>query len=448
MTLTRPRTRYAESDGARIAFQAIGEGEHDIVLIPGLVSHVDLNWERPEFRALLEGLAGFARVVNFDKRGVGLSDRVEHPPPLEQRIDDLLAVLDAAGIERAHLLGISEGAPMAILFASTHPDRVASLMIFGGMARTSEAPDYPFAPPRQALLDAALELITPHWDEPVLLEVMQPSLADDPEVRDRWIRIAQASASPAMIVQLYFMALDLDVRAILEAIHVPTLVMHVRGDRAVPVQAGRFLAEQISGARFIEYEGADHFPVEAGIPPIVGDIEEFLTGARTAPAPDRVLMTVMFTDIVSSTEQAATMGDAAWHELLDRHHAAVAEAVEAHRGRVRKTLGDGALATFDVPARGIAAARAVLAAMERLGLAVRIGLHCGEVELQGDDVAGIAVHLASRVAGEAGPGQILVSRTICDLTAGSGISYADQGTHELKGIDTPWQLLSVEPPGA
>ncbi|MDX1511855.1 MAG: adenylate/guanylate cyclase domain-containing protein, partial [Nitriliruptorales bacterium] len=392
MSIARPRTRYAESDGARIAYQVIGEGERDVVIIPGFVSHVDLNWDlRPEFRAFLEGTAAFARVVTFDKRGVGLSDRVETAPSIEQRIDDLLAVLDAAEVDRAHLFGISEGAPMAILFAASHPDRVASLMMYGGMARTTEAPDYPFAPPKQALLDSALELITPHWDEPVMLEIMQPSLAEDAEAQDHWTRMNQAAASPAMVAQLYLMAFDFDVRGILDAVHVPTLVMHTRGDRAVPVQAGRYLAEHIPGATFIEYEGIDHVPVAANVPEVVGDIEEFLTGTKTLPEPDRVLATVMFTDIVSSTEQAAAMGDAAWHELLDRHHAAVTEAVANHRGVLRKTLGDGALATFDSPARGIESARVVLAAMEPLGLQVRIGLHCGEVELQGDDVAGIAV---------------------------------------------------------
>lgn len=446
MSITRPRTRYAESDGARIAYQVVGAGDRDVVVIPGFVSHVDLNWDlRPEFKAFIVGLAPFSRVVTFDKRGVGLSDRVETAPTVEQRIDDLLAVLDAAEVEKAHLFGISEGAPMAILFAASHPDRVASLMMFGGMARTTEAPDYPYAPPKQALIDSALELITPHWDEPVMLEIMQPSLAEDPEAQDHWIRMNQAAASPTMVAQLYIMAFDFDVRGILDAIHVPTLVMHVRGDRAVPVQAGRYLAEHIPGATFIEYEGIDHVPVAADVPQVIGDIEEFLTGTKTLPEPDRVLATVMFTDIVASTETAAAMGDAAWHGLLDKHHAAVTEAVEAHRGLLRKTLGDGALATFDGPARGIEAARAVLAAMEPLGLDVRIGLHCGEVELQGDDVAGIAVHLAARVAGKAEAGQILVSRTICDLTAGSGITYADQGTHELKGIDLPWHLLSVEP---
>ena len=317
MAIARPRTRYAESDGARIAYQSFGDGPRDIVVVSGFASHVDLAWDRPEFRAWFEGLAGFGRVVTFDKRGVGLSDRVETAPSLDQRVDDLLAVLDAAGVARAHLLGVSEGAPMSILFSATHPARVASLSLWGGMARTSAAPGYPFAATSEDLLASATELITPHWDEPVMIEVMQPSVAHEPERQDAFARYAQAAASPGMVLQLFLMALDYDVREVLPSVHVPTLVMHARGDRTVPVESGRWLADQIPGSTYVEFDGIDHTPIEDAVPEVVAEIEEFLTGSRTLPEPDRVLATVMFTDIVASTERASAMGDEAWRALLD-----------------------------------------------------------------------------------------------------------------------------------
>jgi len=444
----RPRTRYARSttnDGApvSIAWQQFGGGPHDLVLVNGFVSHVEAEWDDPATARLLESLAGFARVTTFDKRGVGLSDRNVAPPTLEERVDDLLAVMDAAQIDSATLVGFSEGAPLAILFAAAHPDRVESLVLFGGMARTTEADGYPFAPPREALLEAATELLLPHWDEPVLAEVFAPSIMNDPEAIEIWQRYQQVAASPSMILQLYAMAMDFDVRQLLPTIAVATLVLHRRGDRAVSVQGARWMAEQIPGCRYVELDGTDHTPSHGDQAPVIAEIERFVTGTVRETEPERALMTVLFTDIVGSSQRASALGDAAWAALLARHDELMQQVVDTHRGEIRKHTGDGLLATFDGPGRAARAGLAMRNAARSIGLELRIGLHCGEVALRADDLAGIAVHVAARVQQQAGDGDVLVTSTVVDLVSGSGLVFDDLGLHDLKGIDRPWRLYRV-----
>jgi class 3 adenylate cyclase len=434
--MAAPPIRYAPSGDVSIAYQTVGEGPIDLVLVLGFATHLELQWELPAFQRFVERLASFARVILFDKRGTGLSDAVTAVPTLEERIDDVRAVMDAAGSERAAFFGISEGGPMSVLFAATHPGRAAALVLYGAMARTTWAPDYPWASPADALRESAAEFIVPYWGrEPEgILMLFSPTIAHDPQAQEYTARMERHAASPAMVQQMFEMFLDIDVRAALPAIAVPTLVLHRRGDRVVNRRAGRHLASQIEGAQYVELPGIDHIPW-------VTDAEEFLTGARSAPEPDRVLATVMFTDIVGSTERAAQLGDARWRALLEAHHEAVDRQIARFRGRRVKTLGDGCLATFDGPARAIRCARAIAEAARADGLEVRVGLHSGEVELVGDDVGGIAVNIGSRVNAVAGPGEVLVSSTVKDLVAGSGIRFEDRGTHELEGVPDEWRLF-------
>jgi len=442
-----PPTRYARAGDTSIAYQVVGDGPIDLVLVLGFATHLELQWEAPPLVRFLERLASFSRLIVFDKRGSGLSDPVSEVPTLEQRIDDVRAVMDAAGSERAAFLGISEGGPMSVLFAATHPERATALVLYGAMGRTTEAPDYPWASPAEALLESAAEFIAPYWgrDATGTVELFAPSLARDPEVVDWSARMERSAASPAMVQRIFEMFLDIDVRAVLPTIHVPTLVVHRRGDRVVNWRAGRELAAQIPGARYVELEGIDHLPWAGDAEAVLGEVEEFLTGARTSPEPDRVLATVMFTDLVGSTERAAELGDARWRELLAAHQAAVREELARHRGREVKTLGDGFLATFDGPARAIRCGRAIADAAGSLGVEVRVGLHSGEVELMGEDVGGIAVHIAARVGGIAGGGEVLVSSTVKDLVAGSGIRFEDRGTTSLRGVPDDWRLFAAAP---
>ena len=371
-------------------------------------------------------------------------------PTLEQRVDDVRAVMDAAGSERAALFGISEGGPMSVLFAATHPDRVTALVLYGAMGRTTEAPDYPWASPAEALRESAAEFIAPYWGQHSegMVELFAPSLAGDPRAVEFTARLERSAASPAMVQQIFEMFLDIDVRAVLPTIHVPTLVLHRRGDRVVNRRAGEELAEQIPGARYVELPGIDHVPWAGDSEAVLGEIEEFLTGARTAPEPDRVLATVMFTDIVGSTERAAELGDARWRELLAAHQAAVRRELARFRGREVKTLGRRLPRHLRRPG-----ARDPLRAGDRggrarsHGLEVRIGLHCGEVELMDDDVGGIAVHIAARVGALAAAGEVLVSSTVKDLVAGSGIPFEDRGARQLKGIPDEWRLFAAATDG-
>jgi class 3 adenylate cyclase len=353
--------------------------------------------------------------------------------------------MDAAGSERAALFGVSEGGPMCILFAATHPERVSALVLHGAMGRTTEAPDYPWASPADALREAAVEFIVPNWgrDATGVIELFAPSFAGNPQAAEQTARMERMAASPAMVQQIFEMFLDIDVRAVLPTIQVPTLVIHRRGDRVVNWRAGKDLAEKITGARYVELPGIDHLPWAGDIEAVVGEVEEFLTGARTAPEPDRVLATVMFTDIVGSTGRATELGDARWRELLASHQEAVRKELERFKGREVKTLGDGSLATFDGPARAIRSGLAIAEGARDLDLEVRIGLHCGEVELVDRDVGGIAVHIAARIGALAGPGEVLVSSTVKDLVAGSGLEFADRGVQQLKGVPDEWRLYAA-----
>ncbi len=394
-----------------------------------------------------ERLSSFSRLILFDKRGNGLSDPVTEVPTLEQRIDDVRAVMDAAGSERAALFGVSEGGPMSVLFAATHPERTSALVLHGAMGRTTEAPDYPWASPAEALRESAAEFIAPYWgqDAEGMVELFAPSFAGSPEAVEFTARMERSSASPAMVQQIFEMFLDIDVREILPTIHVPTLVIHRHGDRVVYRRAGEELAEQIPGARYVELPGIDHLPWAGDAEAVVGEIEEFLTGARSVAEPDRVLATVMFTDICGSTARAVELGDAAWRELLAAHQDAVRRELERFGGREVKSLGDGSLATFDGPARAIRCGGAIAEQARSIGLDVRIGLHAGEVEVMDDDVGGIAVHIAARVGALAGPGEVLVTSTVKDLVAGSGIPFEERGAHELKGIPDEWRLFAAVP---
>ena len=441
--IARPETMYAKSGGVHIAYQVFGEGEIDLVLVPGFTTHIELSWEHEPWARLLEGLGSFARVMTFDRRGSGLSDPVADAPTLETRMQDLRAVMDAAGSERAALVGLSEGVPMCILFAATYPQRVTALVCSGGMARSTYAEDYPWGTPAEALTESVVELITPHWGDGSMVDVSAPDQADDEESRSFYGRLERSTASPGMMIALGQMFLDLDVRDVVPSVHAPALILHRTRDRLVNVRHGRWLAEHLPNARMVEFEGEDHGFWFQGKEEWLGALQEFLTGARAVPETDRVLATVLFTDIVDSTRMAADLGDQRWRELLERHQRAVREDLDHFNGREVKSTGDGFLATFDGPARAIRCASAILRSSETSGLRVRAGLHTGECEMMGDDIGGIAVHIAARVSAQAEPQELLVSRTVKDLVAGSGLQFTDRGVHTLKGVPDTWQLYAV-----
>jgi class 3 adenylate cyclase len=441
--IARPETRYARSGDVHIAYQVFGEGSFDLVLVPGFTTHVELVWEYEPTAHFMEGLASFARVISFDRRGSGLSDPVREAPTLEERMDDVRAVMDAAGCERAALAGISEGVPMSILFAATYPQRVQALVLTGGMARSTYAEDYPWGTPAQALIESGSELILPNWGDGSIIEISSPSQADNAEARAFYARLERATASPGMLAALSQMFLDLDVREVVPSVHTSTLVLHRRHDRLVNVRHGRWLAEHMPNARLVELDGNDHTFWFEGTEEWLGEVQEFLTGNRAAPVTERVLATVLFTDIVDSTRTAAELGDRRWREVLEQHHRAVRGALGRFNGREVKSTGDGFLATFDGPARAIRCAEAIVASSAASGILVRAGLHTGECEVMGEDIGGIAVHIAARVSAHAEPGEVLVSRTVKDLVAGSGIAFTDRGTHALRGVPETWELHAV-----
>jgi class 3 adenylate cyclase len=441
--IAQPKTRYARSGTVSIAYQVVGDGPIDLVYVPGFISHVELAWEMPPVVHMIQRLTSFARLIMFDKRGTGLSDPVVGAPTLEERIDDVRAVMEAAGSERAALMGVSEGVPMSILFAATHPELTTGLVLYGGMARSTEAPDYPWATPAEALIESSMEM-SPFMFEGAAIEVMAPSMADDPRAREMFARFQRYAATPAMLEQVFLMFLDIDVRSILPTVDVPTLILHRRGDQAVNRRGSEWMATQIPDAKYVELTGIDHAVYAGDSDAIIDEIEEFLTGVRRATEVDRVLATVMFTDIVDSTKRASAMGDRSWRDLLESQNEVIRGELARYRGHEVKTLGDGMLATFDGPARAIRCALAVTEAVRPLGIEVRVGLHTGEVELVDDDVAGIAVHIAARVGALAGTGEVLVSSTVKDLVAGSGIAFTERGEHELKGIPDRWRLFSAD----
>jgi len=433
---------YARSGEAAIAYQVHGDGPLTVLTAPGFVSHLEVLPELPAMASALERLVGFARVIVFDKREQGLSDRVGRPPTIEEMVDDMRSVMDATETERAALFGVSEGATMALMFAATYPDRCTHLAIWGGYARLARAPDYPEGVPDGAL-DAWGETIRREWGGPAAIEIFAPSRAGDPEVEDWWARLLRRGTSPNSALALMQLYLELDVRHALPLISAPTLILHRAGDRAVPIRQGRYLADHIEGARFVEIPGRDHLLWTEEPELILDEIEEFLTGTRREPLSERALATVMFTDIVDSTAHAARLGDRRWRQLLDRHDALARGEVERQRGRVVKMTGDGLLATFDGPGRAIECASRLVDGAPSLGLQLRAGLHTGECELRGEDVGGMAVHIGARVAGRAAADEVLVSSTVRDLVVGSGIEFSDRGEAELRGVPGAWRLYAV-----
>ena len=441
----KPETRYARSGDVNIAYQVVGEGPRDLVLIPGWVSNIEVCWEDPRMAAYLTRLASFSRLIVFDKRGTGLSDRVPvtDMPSLETRMDDVRAVMDAVRSPRAALLGSSEGGPMCALFAATYPERTTALIMMGSFARRTWAPDYPWGPTRDEW-DRFIEASVRDWGTAVGLDARAPSLAGDPIFRDWWARFLRLGASPTAAQALFQMNRDIDIRHVLPTIQVPTLILHRRGDRAVPGGGSRYMAEKIPGATYRELDGDDHLPFTGDVDGLLDEIEEFLTGVRRGPEPDRVLATILFTDIVDATRTAAELGDRRWRELLAAHHAAVREQLAHYRGRELDTAGDGFVAAFDGPARGVRAARAATESVRRLGLEIRAGLHTGECERMGEKLGGIAVHIGARIASLARGGEVLVSSTVRDLVAGSGLHFEERGAHALKGVPGEWRLYAVE----
>ena len=439
-----PKTQYAKSGDLHIAYQVTGQGPLDLVWIPGFVSHLECMWEHPWPRRLLERLGSFSRLIRFDKRGTGLSDRVGSIPTLEQRMDDVRAVMDAAGSERAALFGISEGGPMSILFAATYPERTTALALHGSYARRSWAPDHPFGHTGEEW-SRAIAAIEDTWGDPAGIDVRAPGATEDVSYRQWWATFQRLAASPGAAVAVMEMNKEIDVRPVLPTIHVPALVLHRKGDRVVHVEQGRYLAAHIRGARLVELPGADHTPWVGDMDPISNEVEEFLTGRRHEVEVDRVLATVLFADVVGSTERAAALGDRKRRELLGEYYALARRELARFRGREVDTAGDGFFAAFDGPARAIRCAEAISAGVEPLGVRIRTGLHTGECEVIGDKVGGIAVHIGARVAGLAGPGEILVSGTVRDLVAGSGIRFEERGAHTLKGVPGEWRLFAVSP---
>lgn len=440
-----PATKYAEREGVSIAYQVVGDGPFDLVMAPGFISHLDLQWTEPRFAGFLSRLASFSRLIIFDKPGTGLSDPIPHIPTLEERAADIEAVMGAAGSEHAALLGVSESGPAAVLLAATRPERITALVLCGTFPVTVMRAPEAFSPELLAASTATLAHLVEafgRWGEGDALQVFAPSLTGG-ALKTFYATFARASASPRMARALIQALARIDVREILPSVRQRTLVVHHIGDEAVPIEAGRLLAAGIPGATMVELEGRDHAFWFGDWRLVADEIERFLTGTTPVIAPDRVLATVLFTDVVGSTEEASRLGDQAWREVLERHDALAREHVEHQGGRIVKHMGDGLLATFDGPARAVGAAEALLAAVEPLGIRLRAGIHTGEVELISDDVGGMAVHIGARVGALAGPGEILVSSTVRDLVVGSQLRFAERGEHELKGIPGRWRVYAV-----
>ena len=440
---TAPETRYVKSGDVHIAYQVVGSGPVDLVLVPGWVSNIECYWDDPAHARFLETLASFSRLILFDTRGTGLSDRVTHMPALETRIDDVRAVMGAVGSERAVLCGISEGGSMCALFAATHPARSLGLILIDSRPSGRLSAEAPWGRTRQQL-DGFNKLCETEWGGPIGLEIFAPSVAQDETVRMWWAHLLRMSASPASVIALNNMNFEIDIRHVLPAIRVPTLLLHAVGDRSVPVSASRYMAQQIPGAKYVELPGLDHTPVRGNSEAILQEIRRFLVSAQQPVEVDRVLATMLFSDIVGSTERAITLGDRSWRELLARHHQVVRHELQRFRGHEVDTAGDGFLATFDGPARAVRCASHMVEALRPLGLAIRVGLHTGECEMVGNKVAGIAVHIGARVATSAQSGEVIVSSTVKDLVAGSGLRFGDRGIQTLKGIPEPWRLFAVD----
>jgi pimeloyl-ACP methyl ester carboxylesterase len=431
-----PETRYALSGDVNIAYQVMGDGPVDIILVPGVVSHVEFLHEIPGYTAFLRRLSNFARVVTFDKRGQGLSDRMSGAPSLEQRMDDVRAIMDDIGAQQAVLLGFSEGCAMSALFTATYPERVSHLILFGGFVRSSELSDDPEERIRQRLK---------LWGSGAMINLLMPSQATRPDALAQFAKFQRLSASPGAFKAFTILNAQIDIRSILPSVRVPTLVLHRRTDAMTPVVLGRSLAAQIPGAKYIEYPDGDHAFWTGDTEALLGDIEEFVTGHREGSSTEleRVLATVLFTDIIDSTRSAAEMGDQNWRRLLDSHDLLAQQMIEKHRGILVKNTGDGILATFDGPGRAVRCALAFGTAAQQIGLPLRAGLHTGEIEIRGRDIGGIAVHAAARVMAQSRRSEVLVSRVVTDLVAGAGLKFAERGSYELKGLPGRWDLFAA-----
>lgn len=438
--VTSPPTHYAHSGDASIAYQVMGDGPCDLVVVNGPASHLELMWEEPRTAHTFRTMAGFARLIMFDRRGTGLSDPVSEPPTLEQQVDDLQAVLAAVAAERVSIVGGSD-LGLSALFAATHPQQVTALVLCGVAA---DGAGTLAGRGHDALVDA----VEHTWGDGTLVSVYAPSQAGNPDFVEWWGRMQRSAVSPGMARKLMEMSAQTNLRAVLPTISAPTLVMHASGDRVVPVEYGREVAQLIPGARFVEYDGEDAYMwCDRSA---LSEIEAFLTGRRSAAPPERALATVMFTDIAGSTEQLSRLGDRRWRALLEDHDRIIRDQLRLWRGREIKTSGDGFLATFDGPARAVSCGGDIVEALRERGLSVRIGLHTGECELRSDDVTGIAVHIASRVMRAAEPGEVLASSTVKDLVVGSGLRFSERGPHRLRGVEGEWRLYALdrEPVGA
>ena len=440
-----PEIHYAQSGDLSIAYQVVGDGDLDLVVVPGFISNADLSWQAPLFSEFFPRFGSFARMITFDKRGTGLSERTLGFGSSEDRMDDIRAVMDAAGCDRAALVGISEGGPLTILFAATYPERVSALVAWGTFARVQRGPDYPLGID-PSIVEPFIDGVVTRWNTGKAIRFFIANMPTDPETSEFLARYERASATPNLVRVILRRNCEMDVRSALPAVNAPTLVVHRRGDYVVPFECGEYLAREIRDARLLELPGDWHLNgSEGGEQDALDAIEEFLTGRRhESPVPvDRVLKTVLFTDIVDSTARAAAEGDRRWHDLLDRHDATIRRELDRYRGDEVKTTGDGFLAAFDGPGRAINCAQAIATRSHDLGLEVRAGVHSGECELRGDDLAGIAVHIGARVASLAGPGEVLVTSTVRDLVNGSGIDFVDRGRHALKGVPGEWRVLAV-----
>jgi class 3 adenylate cyclase/pimeloyl-ACP methyl ester carboxylesterase len=438
-------TRYAREGNRHIAYQVVGEGPFDLAFLPDWVNHLELQWEEPRQERFLKTLASFSRLILFNFRGMGASDPIPitESPTFEQWMDDLRLVLDTVGAERPALFGAGAGGVVSTLFAATYPERVRALVLFNSTARGTVAPDYPIGMPPE-VLERQRQGIEEHWGEGSILPILSPQDASDERLRTFIARLERLAASPGMALAVQGMLHGGDIRSALPAVQAPTLILHRAGAPVLTVEHGRYLAEHIAGAVYRELPGGGHAYWAWGDAHVILDeVQEFLTGSRGGGPPDRVLATVLFTDIVDSTATAAELGDQRWKEQVRDHNDIVRRELDRHQGREIRTTGDGVLATFDGPARAIRCAVAIRDTVRAVDLEIRAGLHTGEIELHGDDVAGIAVHIGARVSALAGPGEIMVSRTVVDLVAGSGLEFADQGTHALKGVPGEWQLFSL-----
>ncbi len=438
-----PSTRYARNGDVHIAYQTLGSADRDLVLLAGIFSHIELQWEDPRYERFLNRLASFSRLISLDMRGVGLSDRSDHLPLLEDQMDDLTAVLDRVGSKKAALFGVSQAGPMAILYAACFPQKVDALILYGAYASSRRQADYTWGRDPE-WIEQFLAQLDQRWGQASFLEQLAPSHIGDEAFEEWWGRFERYSSSPGNALAYARAHIEDDVRDLLSAVSVPTLVIQRSDDVYRDAGHGRYIAERIPGAEYVEIQGRDHLPYVGDQDAIIDEVQDFLTGRRSGPEPDRVLATVLFTDIVDSTKRAAELGDSRWHDLLQRHDQVATVQVTHHRGELVDTAGDGILAMFDGPARAIRCALAIRQAVGSLGLRIRAGLHTGEINVGAGGVAGIGVHIGARVAGLAQPDEVLVSRTVKDLVAGSGIDFADRGTHELKGVPDSWHVFSVK----